>query len=230
MQQAPTSLTGTLLIDPDMGVQKTASVPPAVCTICEFHRNIGAGLPLAVAIARANRQGSMLVESILDRPAPAKCRGRGRLRRRQAGLYADNGRAPLAGPAATSADAGSPPASPRLGWSPVEAVSSDRLGQNLWVVERTFSWLLAFCRLAVRYDRSATTISPVITLVITSICSRRFTRKDHSNHLYDCRLRNRTHGPRLYPPTSKPVRHLILRQSPWTSCTRWRRRAGSCST
>jgi transposase len=41
-----------------------------------------------------------------------------------------------------------------------------------WVVERTISWLLAFRRLAIRYDRSATAITAVATLAITIICAR----------------------------------------------------------
>jgi transposase len=50
--------------------------------------------------------------------------------------------------------------------------SSERLGRYRWVVERTISWLLAFRRLAIRYDRSATAITAVATLAITVICAR----------------------------------------------------------
>lgn len=57
--------------------------------------------------------------------------------------------------------------------------SSERLGQHLWVVERTVSYLLAFRRMAVRYDRTAATITAVATLAITIICARRLSRKDY---------------------------------------------------
>jgi hypothetical protein len=44
-------------------------------------------------------------------------------------------------------------------------------------VERTIARLLAFRRLAIRYDCSATTITAVATLAITIICARRLPRK-----------------------------------------------------
>ena len=46
-------------------------------------------------------------------------------------------------------------------------------------MERTISWLLAFRRLAIRYDRSATTITAVATLAVTVICARRLPRNDY---------------------------------------------------
>ena len=56
---------------------------------------------------------------------------------------------------------------------------SERLDRHRWVVERTISWLLAFRRLAIRYDRSATTITAVATLAVTVICARRLPGKDY---------------------------------------------------
>ncbi len=50
---------------------------------------------------------------------------------------------------------------------------STRLGRVRWVVERTIAWLLSFRRLALRYDRSADTISALLTLACTLICHRR---------------------------------------------------------
>jgi transposase len=50
---------------------------------------------------------------------------------------------------------------------------STRLGRVRWVVERTISWLLGFRRLALRYDRTATTLSPLLSLAATLICHRR---------------------------------------------------------
>ena len=57
--------------------------------------------------------------------------------------------------------------------------SSEGLGRYRWVVERTIAWLLAFRRLAVRYDRSALTITAVATLAIAVICARQLPQKDH---------------------------------------------------
>jgi transposase len=131
------------------------------------------GLPLAVAITGANRHDSMLVEPILDSLSPVKGRGRGRPRRRPVKLHADKAydnkrvRRYLRRRGITARIA-------RIGVD-----SSERLGRHRWVVERTISWLLAFRRLAVRYDRSATTITAVATLAITIICARRLPRKDY---------------------------------------------------
>ncbi len=50
---------------------------------------------------------------------------------------------------------------------------STRLGRVRWVVERTISWLLSFRRLALRYDRTATTLSTLLTPAATLICQRR---------------------------------------------------------
>ncbi|WP_438612766.1 IS5 family transposase [Kocuria sabuli] len=131
------------------------------------------GLPLAVAITGANRHDSMLVEPILNGLAPVKGRGRGRPRRRPGKLHADKAydnrrvRRYLRRRGITARIA-------RIGVN-----SSERLGRYRWVVERTIAWLLAFRRLAVRYDRSAVTITAVATLAITIICARRLARKDY---------------------------------------------------
>lgn len=130
------------------------------------------GLPLAVAIAGANRHDSMLVEPILDGPARAKGRARGRPRRRPVKLHADKAydnrrvRHYLRRRGIT----------PRIARIGVNC--SERLGRYHWVVERTTFYLLAFRRLAIRYDRSATTVTAVATLAITIICARRLPRKD----------------------------------------------------
>ncbi len=50
--------------------------------------------------------------------------------------------------------------------------SSARLGRHRWVVERTLGWLLSYKRLALRYDRSATTITALVRLAVTLICAR----------------------------------------------------------
>ena len=71
------------------------------------------------------------------------------------------------GSAATCAAAGSPPIA-RIGRD-----SSARLGRHRWVVERTLGWLLSYTRLALRYDRTALTITALARLAITLICARR---------------------------------------------------------
>ena len=53
--------------------------------------------------------------------------------------------------------------------------SSARLGRHRWVVERTLGWLLTFKRLALRYDRTAATITALARLAVTLICARRLT-------------------------------------------------------
>jgi len=51
--------------------------------------------------------------------------------------------------------------------------SKERLGRHRWVVERAMSWLLHHRRLALRYDRSATTITALAVLACILICARR---------------------------------------------------------
>lgn len=48
-----------------------------------------------------------------------------------------------------------------------------RLGRVRWVVERTMAWLLDFRRLALRYDRTETTVSALLSLAAVLICHRR---------------------------------------------------------
>src|SRR5574339_733363 len=94
----------------------------------------------------------MLVEPILDRLAAVKGPGPGRPRRRPRKLHVDKGydnrriRRYLRYRGITA----------RIARRGIE--SSQRLGRHRWVVERTVAWLLSFRRLALRYDRTATTI------------------------------------------------------------------------
>jgi transposase len=48
-----------------------------------------------------------------------------------------------------------------------------RLGRVRWAIERTMSWLLDFRRLALRYDRTESTISALLSLACAVICHRR---------------------------------------------------------
>jgi transposase len=123
---------------------------------------------LNVAVSGANRNDSMLVEPILDAMPAIRRGGRGHPRRRTIKLHADKGY-DVPGCAATCVAAGSPPGS-RIGRD-----SSVRLGRHRWVVERTLGWLLCYRRLALCYDRSATTITALARLAVTLICARRLT-------------------------------------------------------
>jgi transposase len=115
----------------------------------------------------------MLLEPLLDGIVGVKTgRGAGRPRRRPVKLHADKAydnprvRRYLRRRRITARIA-------RIGVD-----SSDRLGRYRWVIERTMSWLLAFRRLALRYDRTATTITALARLACTLICLRRLPATD----------------------------------------------------
>jgi transposase len=127
------------------------------------------GLPLNVMLSGANRHDSMLLEPLLDTLPAIKGPGCGRPRRRPVKLHADKGydnrrvRRYLAGRDITA----------RIARRGVD--SSERLGCHRWVVERSMAWLLGFRRLALRYDRTATTITALARLACTIVCHRRLT-------------------------------------------------------
>ena len=134
----------------------------------KYHLLVDAtGLPLNIAVSGANRHDSMLVEPILDSMPAIKRGGRGHPRRRPLKLHADKGydiprvRRYLRRRGITARIA-------RIGRD-----SSQRLGRHRWVVERTIGWLLSYKRLALRYDRTAMTITALARLAITLICARR---------------------------------------------------------
>ena len=54
--------------------------------------------------------------------------------------------------------------------------SSERLGRHRWVVERTISWLLAFRRLAIRYERRANIHEAFVVLGCALICLNQIRR------------------------------------------------------
>ena len=118
-------------------------------------------------VSAANRHDSLFVEPILDAMPAIKRGGRGHPRRRPLKLHGDKGydiprvRRYLRrrGIAARIAR--------------VRRDSSARLGRHRWVVERTLGWLLSYKRLALRYDRSAATITALARLAVTLICARR---------------------------------------------------------
>src|SRR3954449_5328089 len=137
----------------------------------KYHLLVDArGLPLNVAVSGANRHDSMLVEPILDAMPAIRRGGRGHPRRRPVKLHADKGydvprvRRYLRRRGITARIA-------RIGRD-----SSARLGRHRWVVERTIGWLLSYKRLALRYDRTAATITALVRLAVTLICARRLPR------------------------------------------------------
>ena len=118
-------------------------------------------------VSAANRHDSLFVEPLLDSMPAIKRGGRGHPRRRPVKLHAalgyDNPRVRryLRRRGITA----------RIARRGVD--TSDHLGRHRWVVERTVGWLLAFRRLALRYDRTATTITALAALAVTIICARR---------------------------------------------------------
>ena len=134
----------------------------------KYHLLVDAhGLPLNMLVSAANRHDSLFVEPILDGMPAIKRGGRGHPRRRPLKLHGDKGydnprvRRYLRRRGITARIA-------RIG---VE--SSIRLGRHRWVVERTLGWLQSYKRLALRYDRTATTITALARLAVTLICARR---------------------------------------------------------
>ncbi len=139
----------------------------------KYHLLVAAdGLPLNVVLSGANRHDSMFLAALLDGQRAVKGIGRGRPRRRPGKLHADKGydnrrcRAYLRRRGITARIA-------RIGVD-----SSQRLRRHRWVVERTIGWLLSCKRLALRYDRSAVTITALARLAVTLICARRLAPAD----------------------------------------------------
>jgi transposase len=50
--------------------------------------------------------------------------------------------------------------------------SNERLGRYRWIVERTNAWILAFRRLATRFDRQAASVLAFLHLACALICLR----------------------------------------------------------
>lgn len=127
------------------------------------------GLPLHVLASAANTHDSKLFEPLLEtNPAVRGRRGRpGRPRRRPEKLHADKGydyprcRRYLHRRGIKV----------RIARRGIEAKT--HLGRHRWVVERTISWVLRFKRLGLRYDRTETTLLPLLLLALTLINLRR---------------------------------------------------------
>ena len=69
---------------------------------------------------------------------------------------------------------------PRIARKGVE--SSERLGRFRWVVERSLSWIVAFRRLALRYDRQAAAVLAFLHLACALISLRFLARAEGQGH------------------------------------------------
>jgi IS5 family transposase len=127
------------------------------------------GLPLHVLASAANVHDSRLFEPLLETNSGVRSRrGRpGRPRRRPEKLHADKGY-------------DYPKCRRYLHRRGIKVRIARRgtedknhLGRHRWVVERTISWVLRFKRLGIRYDRTATTLVPLLLLAVTLINLRR---------------------------------------------------------
>ena len=127
------------------------------------------GLPLHALVSGANIHDSRMLTELLDtNPGVREQRGRpGRPRRRPEKLHADKGYDyPRCRRYLTRRGIGV-----RIARRGVE--DSTRLGRVRWVVERTMAWLLSYRRLALRYERSRTSVEALLTLACALICLRR---------------------------------------------------------
>lgn len=126
------------------------------------------GVPLAVQLSAANVHDSKLLEPLVDAVEPIRrpTGEPGRPRKRPAKLHGDKGfdyphlRQALRQRGIT----------PRIARRGIE--SSERLGRFRWVVERSLAWIVAFRRLALRYDRQAASVLAFLHLACALICLR----------------------------------------------------------
>lgn len=126
----------------------------------------GQGLPLAVTISGANVHDNQRFEQTLDAVVGVRNGRRGRPRRRPDKLHADKGYDARRCRRSCSVR-GIKPRIARRGQD-----SSERLGRWRWRVERTLSWVLAFRKLAVRRERSATAFLGLCQLACALIVRR----------------------------------------------------------
>lgn len=127
------------------------------------------GLPLHAVVTGANTHDSRMLTDLLDtNPGVREQRARpGRPRRRPGKLHADKGYDyPRCRRYLHQRGIGV-----RIARRGIE--DSQRLGRVRWVVERTMAWLLSFRRLALRYERSRTSVEALLRLACALICLRR---------------------------------------------------------
>lgn len=121
------------------------------------------GTPLGLSLSGANRHDSMMLAATLD-AVPSVRKGRGRPRRRPGKLHADK----AYDHKRCRRECRARSVTPRIARRGIE--TSQKLGRHRWVVERTFSWLNQFRRLAIRYERRADIHKAFVTLGCALIC------------------------------------------------------------
>ncbi|WP_274390156.1 IS5 family transposase [Azospirillum doebereinerae] len=127
------------------------------------------GTPLAIRLTGANRNDSMMVETMLDAVPPLKGPP-GRPRRRPGKLHADK----AYDHQRCRRECRERSVIPRIARRGVE--DSKRLGRHRWVVERTLAWISRFRRLTRRYERRADIHQAFSTLACAIIACRRLER------------------------------------------------------
>ena len=123
------------------------------------------GLPLAVVLTGANVHDSRGLVPVVDALAPVRQR-RGRPRKRPDKLHADK----AYDFNRCRQDLRRRGMKPRIARRGVD--SSQTLGRNRWVVERTFAWINQFRRLRVRYERHACLYKGFLVVACAIICWR----------------------------------------------------------
>jgi transposase len=123
------------------------------------------GLPLAVQLTAANVHDTHLLEPLVDAVQPIRrpVGEPGRPRKRPAKLHADKAYASRQNREALRRRG----IIPRIARPGID--SSQRLGRFRWVVERTQAWVVAFRKLAVRYDRHSATVLAFLHLACALI-------------------------------------------------------------
>jgi transposase len=136
------------------------------------------GIPLAVELSAANVHDSKLLEPLVDAVAPIRrpVGQPGRPRQRPAKLHGDKGYDYPAKRRALRRRG----IAPRIARRGIDA--SERLGRFRWVVERTQAWLVAFRKLAIRYDRHAASVLALLHLACALICLRFLAHAEAAAH------------------------------------------------
>jgi transposase len=136
------------------------------------------GVPLAVLLSGANVPDATLLEPLVDAVQPIRrpIGQPGRPRKRPAKLHADKASDARAKRRALRARG----ITPRIARKGVE--SSERLDRFRWVVERSLSWVVAFRRVALRYDRQAAAVLGFLHLACALISLRFLARAEADEH------------------------------------------------
>ncbi len=121
------------------------------------------GIPLASLLTGANRHDSVVFEALVD-AVPLIRQPSGQRRKRPAKLHADKAYDHRRCRHACRRRG----IKHRIARRGVE--SSQRLGKQRWVVERTFAWIGRFRRLAIRYERRLDIHHAFTALACSLIC------------------------------------------------------------